>query len=311
MAELKKNEPTADVLMNSMRSMGYSFESAIADIIDNSISAKCHEVRILFPSNPLDCYVAICDDGEGMARDELFEAMRYGSNLKKNGRDLDDLGRFGLGLKSASLSQCRKLTVVSKKDGILSSFCWDLDNVMRECDWSIIEYDQSEIKKIKRCEYLDNKFSGTVVLWENFDVLQKSSGSVYSELTNYAEPVSEYLQLIFHRFLNKPQPNNLNIYVNNYRLYGLDPFLENHKKTNIRNEVIIPVIDSNGKEQKIIAQPYVLPFEKYLTKEDKKKSGGIEDYRIKQGFYIYRNKRLIIWKIESFKGSLLHEFPHW
>ena len=145
MAELKKNEPTADVLMNSMRSMGYSFESAIADIIDNSISAKCHEVRILFPSNPLDCYVAICDDGEGMARDELFEAMRYGSNLKKNGRDLDDLGRFGLGLKSASLSQCRKLTVVSKKDGILSSFCWDLDNVMRECDWSIIEYDQSEI----------------------------------------------------------------------------------------------------------------------------------------------------------------------
>ena len=84
MAELKRNEPTADVLMTSMRSMGYTFESAIADVIDNSVSAKCHEIRLKFPIDPQDCYVAICDDGEGMSKDELFDAMKYGSQLKKD-----------------------------------------------------------------------------------------------------------------------------------------------------------------------------------------------------------------------------------
>lgn len=295
MAELMRNEPTANVLMNSMRSMGYTFESAIADVIDNSISAKCHEIRLKFPIDPQDCYVAICDDGEGMSKNELFDAMKYGSQLKKDFRELDDLGRFGLGLKSASLSQCRKLTLASKKNGIISSFCWDLNNIEKQCDWSIIEYNESEISNTKFIDYLDNKESGTIVLWENFDILRKSSGSVYAELSKYQESVTNYLELIFHRYLNKSKPNNVDIYVNNYKLEGLDPFLEKHKKTNIRREMVIPVKDSLGAEQKIVVQPYVLPFQKDLSAADKKKSGGIEEYRTKQGFYIYRNERLIIW----------------
>lgn len=295
MAELKRNEPTADVLMTSMRSMGYTFESAIADVIDNSVSAKCHEIRLKFPIDPQDCYVAICDDGEGMSKDELFDAMKYGSQLKKDYRELDDLGRFGLGLKSASLSQCRKLTIASKKKGVISSFCWDLDNIEKQCDWSIIEYNDSEILNIKFIDYLDEKESGTIVLWEDFDVLRKSSGSVYAELSKYQESVANYLELIFHRYLNKPKPNNVDMYVNNHKLEGLDPFLEKHKKTNIRREMIISVKDSLGVEQKIVVQPYVLPFQKDLSAADKKKSGGIEEYRTKQGFYIYRNERLIIW----------------
>lgn len=295
MAELKRNEPTADVLMTSMRSMGYTFESAIADVVDNSVSAKCREVQIKFPIDPQDCFVAICDDGEGMSKEELFDAMKYGSQLKKDGRAIDDLGRFGLGLKSASLSQCRKLTIVSKKDGEYSAFCWDLDNIEKQCDWSIIEYNSDEIKGIRFVDYLDEKKSGTVVLWEDFDVLKKSSGSVYAELSKYQESVSNFLELIFHRYLNRPKPNNVDIYINNHKLEGLDPFLEKHKKTNIRREIIIPVKDSEGVEQKVIVQPYVLPFQKDLSAADKKKSGGIEEYRTKQGFYIYRNERLIIW----------------
>lgn len=295
MSELKRNEPTADVLMTSMRSMGYTFESAIADVIDNSVSAKCHEIRIKFPIDPQECFVAICDDGEGMNREELFDAMKYGSQMKKDNRSVDDLGRFGLGLKSASLSQCRRLTVASKKDGVISAFCWDLDNIEEQCDWSIIEYDNEEIKKIRHVDYLSSHSSGSVVLWEDFDVLKKSSGSVYAELSKYQETVANYLELIFHRFLNKPKPNGIDIYINNHQLKGLDPFLEKHKKTNIRREVIIPVKDSLGNEQKIVVQPYVLPFQKDLSSADKKLSGGIEEYRTKQGFYIYRNERLIIW----------------
>lgn len=116
MAKPVRNIPKADHLIGSMRSMGYTFESAIADIIDNSISANCQNVFLFFPTDPLHCYVSILDDGDGMSKEELLEAMRYGSTSSESVRSENDLGRFGLGLKAASLSQCRKLTVVSKKD---------------------------------------------------------------------------------------------------------------------------------------------------------------------------------------------------
>ena len=127
MSNLRENKPTADVLMLSMRAMGYSFESAIADVVDNSISAEAAKVSIRFAIDPSRLYVAICDDGYGMDSEELFDAMKYVSEQKRAGRAETDLGRFGLGLKSASLSQCRKLTVASKKNGDISALVWYLD----------------------------------------------------------------------------------------------------------------------------------------------------------------------------------------
>lgn len=295
MAEFMRNEPTADVLMMSMRSMGYSFEAAIADVVDNSVSAKCHRIDIKFPVDPQDCYIAICDDGNGMTKDELFDAMKYGSQLKKGHREENDLGRFGLGLKSASLSQCRKLTVISKKNGILSALRWDLDKIEQLKDWSIMDFSEEEISKLLFVDYLNDLESGTVVLWEDFDVLRKNSGGVYEALTKMQDDVAEYLSLIFHRYLNKPKPDTVDIYINNYHLIGLDPFLEKHKKTNVRRPITIMIKDSDGVEQKVFVQPFILPFQKDLSKADKKMSGGVEEYRTKQGFYVYRNERLIIW----------------
>lgn len=296
MATIQKNIPTADVLMTSMRSMGYTFEAAIADIIDNSISAKADTVEIKFPVDPADCYVAICDNGYGMSKDYLFDAMKYGSQMKKDYRESDDLGRFGLGLKAASLSQCKKLTVISKckSDGI-SAFCWDLDLVIDHREWELIEYNYEEIRKLRFSDYLNDKESGTIVLWEDFDILEKNTGSVYSELSKYQESTCNYLSLIFHRFLSSDRSTAFNIYINNYKLVALDPFLEKHKKTNIRRKISLPIKDSHGIERTVTVQPYILPFQKDMTSEDKKLVGGMEDYRTKQGFYIYRNERLIIW----------------
>lgn len=296
MPKFRENKPTADILMISMRSMGYSFEAAIADIVDNSISAKASKIEIKFPVEPSDSYIAVCDNGIGMNADELFDAMKYGSQLKGSERDTRDLGRFGLGLKAASLSQCRRLTVISKQNEKIASLCWDLDIIeeKKEEDWPIIEYSSNEIKDIPFSFYLDDLKQGTVVLWEKFDLIEKESGSVYHELSKYAEITANYLSLIFHRFLNR-ETNNISIYVNSYKLTGLDPFLEKHKKTNPRREIILPINDSKGIERYVRVQPYVLPFQKDLTKEDIRLIGGIEDYRTKQGFYIYRNGRLIIW----------------
>ena len=295
MDNLRENKPTADILMTSMRAMGYTFESAIADIVDNSISALARKIWIRFPIDPIDCYVAICDDGFGMNKEELFDAMKYGSEQKRDNRASNDLGRFGLGLKAASLSQCRRLTVASKKDGEISAYIWDLDVILEKKNWYMIECSANQISQIKHISWLDNLDAGTIVVWENFDVIEKSSGNVYAELSKLQESTSNYLSLIFHRYLNKSGNNKISIKINNFELSGLDPFLENHNKTNVRREIKIPIEDSNGIERMVVVQPYVLPFQKDLSAEDKKMSGGLENYRSKQGFYVYRNERLIVW----------------
>ena len=287
----KRNAPAANKLMNSMRSMGYSFNAAVADIIDNSISAHATRIDIKFPISPSDLYVAICDNGCGMNNIELEDAMKYGSDLKGDAREEDDLGRYGLGMKSASLSQCRKMTTISKKDGELSAYTWDLDYVEQKRDWFMINYSPDEVKKLKFVDYLNDLSSGTVVVWENFDFMKKNEGDVYLGLSNAEASLSSYLELIFHRYLNRNDGKQVEIWINNYKLEPLDPFLENHKKTNIRRKISIPIMDSNNVERMVTAQPFILPFQKDMTKEDKKLVGGMEDYRTKQGFYIYRNER--------------------
>lgn len=300
MADIRENRPTADVLMFSMRAMGYTFEAAIADVIDNSISADASVVELGFPTNPTERYVTISDNGTGMTAEELFDAMKYGSQLKGQNRSENDLGRFGLGLKSASLSQCRKLTVISKKNGVKSAMIWDLDIIERERDWAIMVCSPEETEALRNSAWLDGKESGTIVIWENFDILEKDIGqaSLYHELQRLQDVTAEYLALIFHRFLNRrpgEKTARVTMKVGEHTLAGLDPFLESHKKTNPRRLIEIAVPDSNGVEQYVVAQPYILPFQKDMSREDMRRIGGVENYRTKQGFYIYRNERLIIW----------------
>ena len=112
---------------------------------------------------------------------------------------------------------------------------------------------------------------------------------------DYQNSTAEYLSLTFHRFLNRTGAGKISIKINNFILTGYDPFLENHPKTTVRKAFPVPVKDKEGIERLVTVQPYVLPFQKDLSAEDKKISGGVENYRSKQGFYIYRNERLIVW----------------
>lgn len=290
MPNVVKNEPTANILMISMRAIGYTFESAMADILDNSISACANSIQMIFPRNDRDYYLAICDNGYGMTSDELFNAMRYGSDLKGENRLSTDLGRFGLGLKSASLSQVRKLTVVSKKNNKISAYCWDLDYIQEINEWSIIEYIDKEIETIKNVEYLDNIESGTIVIWEKFDFIEKRGNNVFLELDKKKEEIYKYVSLIFHRYIE----TGIIFKINNRVIDAIDPFLREHNKTKEGRKVEL-IIEENKIENKISVTPYILPFQKDMTREDNKKVGGIENYKSKQGFYIYRGRRLIIW----------------
>lgn len=292
----RKNIPQANHLMGSMRSMGYTFESALADIIDNSISAECREVRLQFPKDALHCFVSILDDGYGMSSEELFNAMRYGSSASEDERSAEDLGRFGLGLKAASLSQCKKLTVVSKQDDSISALSWDYDYILKHKDWLVIELSDEEIAKVPSAQSLFEQKSGTLVVWENFDIIEKSSnGQVYAALCDYKDKIIKHLALIFHRYIDAPKKEKVTMYLNNHKISALDPFLEGHPKTTRKKEIDIAINDSNDVERHVMVQPVVLPFYKDLSESDKNKLGGVESLKTKQGFYVYRNRRLIIW----------------
>lgn len=281
----KESIPFAPMLIESMRSLGYSFESAIADIIDNSISAKASKIDLFLPPNE-NPYLIIFDNGTGMDAKEIEEAMRYGSKNPLDKRTKNDLGRFGLGLKSASLSQCRKLTVVSKKNKKVAAFSWDLDYIKNSQSWNIIGYDIDEIKKLPRMELFDNVDSGTYVLLQEFDRVKSSTKDLSKTLTENMIKTEEHLSLVFHRYLE----GKINIYINNLKVEPKDPFLTKHKKTQSKREQSFTIDGS-----KITVKPYILPYINYLTKEDIKKVGSKERLRNEQGFYIYRNKRLIIW----------------
>ena len=277
--------------------MGYSFESAVADVIDNSISAHATFVKVLFPTNPLEpTAVGILDDGEGMSDEKLFEAMRYGSMASETERNEDDLGRFGLGMKAASLSQCRNLTVVSYSKGKRSAYTWDYNYIQEKENWIIQELTSQEIDKLPYASQIAEQTKGTLVIWSDFDILSKASdGQVYETLVDLKISLDKALALIFHRFLSATGSAKLKIQINNQGVKPLDPFLERHPKTSSKKERTIAINDSEGVERLIHVKPFVLPFATDLSDNDKKLIGGIENLRTKQGFYVYRNNRLIIW----------------
>lgn len=301
-----ENPPIANYLMGSMRFMGYSFSDAVADVIDNSISANAQNIRVLFPTTPdVKPYVCILDDGHGMCDMELFKAMCYGSQSNEKDRAENDLGRFGLGMKSASLSQCKKMTVISKKDGQTSSYRWDFDEVSKktsEGKWYVLKLSADELKEQPCIEKLDSQKTGTLVIWEEFDVISKASnGRVFESLTRHLNELSEHLSLIYHRFMRE---DKIHFYINYGEIKPKDPFLES-RSTLTHPTINQPLYDSQGRRHIIRITPYKLPFITEMSDDEQALIGGAENMSKMQGYYIYRSKRLI--KYGTWFGLARHE----
>jgi hypothetical protein len=282
--------PSASDLLESMRALGYSFESALADLIDNSLSADAHRVDVRF--SPYESpYVAILDDGWGMTPDELTAAMRHGSRDPRLPRDVKDLGRFGLGLKTASLSQCRRLTVATLKEGVLSARRWDLDHVARRQDWMLLQLNEDEAKSLPLVADLLAQGHGTVVLWEEFDRLAAAERSLERALGDRMDLARGHLSLVFHRFINPPiGTRSVAMSINRNPLDAVDPFLATHKATQA-----LPIEDFIVEGERVIVAPFILPHLSKLSGADLQLAGGEDGLRRNQGFYIYRSRRLISW----------------
>ena len=273
-----------------MRALGYSFEAALADLIDNSLSADARRIEVHF--SPYDSpYVAILDDGCGMSPDEATAAMRHGSRDPRLARDAQDLGRFGLGLKTASLSQCRRLTVVTLKEGVLSARRWDLDHVARRQDWMLLQIQGAELETLPLVAELRGLGHGTVVLWQEFDRLAASERTIERALGDRMDLARDHLSLVFHRFLNPPPGTRaVAMSINRNPLGSVDPFLTTHKATQA-----LPIEDFLVEGERVVVAPFILPHLSKLHAADLQLAGGEIGLRRNQGFYIYRNRRLISW----------------
>ena len=199
----KKVEPSAARLIESLRDTGYTVATSVADIVDNSVAAGASKVEIFldydFGGN---LYLWIADNGSGMSDDELESAMQYGSPKRP---DPKSLGKFGMGLKTASTSFCRKLSVITKKNGLTSLRQWDLDVVQKKNDWILMEPSIDEFEEPN--EFLnslsDNK-SGTIVIWEKVDRLLRVNKDKASkdELNKLIEQLEQHLSGVFFNFLD-------------------------------------------------------------------------------------------------------------
>lgn len=277
-------------LIESMRAFGYSVEAAIADIIDNSLSANARLIQVGYDASESP-YVAVLDDGDGMAPSELTNAMRHGSANPSDTRKAGDLGRFGLGLKTASLSQCRNLTVVSKRDGTVSARRWDLDFVQETHRWLVVVPRPDELRGLPLYGKLEAQTSGTLVLWQDLDRLTAGSRDPQREMTARMAPLLEHLALVFHRFRQaEAGAPAVAITVNGQHLPPRDPFLAgNHFRQALETQTIR---DERGE---IVVAPFVLPPISKLSMEEIELAGGRDGLRGTQGFYVYRNRRLVIW----------------
>lgn len=273
-----------------LRNIGYNFQTALADIMDNSISADAKNIYILSNPDFTEPYVAIYDDGHGMGRRELENAMTLGSDREDKEDSQIELGRFGLGLKSASFSQCLKLTVVSKKYSKVNAMRYDLDKIENSNKWVLDILDDKEIKTLPEVDRIYKGESGTLVIWQKFDKIEEESKSFKDSFITTIGSAKKHVEFVFHRFYN-----DINFEFNGHKIEKRDPFLSEFPQSQKGRTQEIPI---NG--YKIIVTPFVLPYANSLTEEHKKMLGNPKSIYDDQGFYIYRNKRLIIW------GSWLH-----
>ena len=280
--------PYAAALIEGHRDFGYSLETALADVIDNSISAGAKTVQLV-ANTAIDApVIIIADDGCGMSELELIEAMRLGSKNPKDQRAADDLGRFGLGLKSASFSQCRSLTVITRSNAKTSCARWDLDRVSQRNDWSLELLDHLEA--IPGYELLQE--TGTVVIWQQLDRLtggyEEDRSKRISHMNREVNLAERHLRLVFHRFLDGRNPK-LRLSLNGRPLQPIDPMAASHPSTQKDPEEVLLLSKGN-----VRIQCYTLPHHKKMSPDEWDEIGGPEGHLKSQGIYVYRENRLII-----------------
>jgi hypothetical protein len=276
-------------MMEALRGLGYSTAAALADIVDNSISASASEVSIDFAWEGPASRVTVLDNGKGMDDAALESAMRLGDKSPLDEREPGDLGRFGLGLKTASFSQCRRLTVASiSKDGAPCCLRWDLDALAARPDEGWLLFEGAAPGSDRHLAPLAGARSGTLVLWECMDRIV-TAGYDADHFLTLIDAVEKHLAMVFHRLLQGPKPR-LRLWINDRRVAPWDPFMSGHP-AKLWNSPVERKATSAGQVE---IECHVLPHKDRLGNDEYEVAGGPEGWTSQQGFYVYRNERLLL-----------------
>ena len=280
-------------VMEGLRDTGYDFNTALADLVDNSIAAFATVVKVkidMDPDGEVRLYIA--DNGCGMNMEGLKNAMRYGSARRA---DASSLGKFGLGLKTASTAFCRCLSVLSKDNECdYHKVQWDLDEVCQRNEWELLtpEIDDDEIDIL---EDVSDGGQGTLVIWEKVDRLMKNykyDSSRRNAFDKIVDKLRQHFGMVYQRFLDKSfEGQHIDLYVNEELVEPWDPFCRDEANTKILAEENVKVELDNGKSSSFKVTAYLLPrvdqFSSSIAKAKAKISNDLE------GFYVYRENRLI------------------
>ena len=280
--------PEAASMIETFRAIGYNLETAVADILDNSITAGAKNIYIERIWDGGKTIITIKDDGLGMNSEDIVEAMRPGAQNPLDSRGINDLGRFGLGMKTASFSQCRKLTVISKKAGYHSAYwTWDLDYVAVTHKWELIRWAPD-----KFITALDEQASGTLIIWTDLDRVIPPSTSAddivaKQKFSDAWARVKSHIAMTFHRFIEN---SDVTIYWGENPIEAWNPFCPDEKKTQS-----FPTENLYFGNNKAEVKGYILTHKNNFSSEQKyKEAEGINGYPAAQGFYVYRGKRLLL-----------------
>ena len=280
-------EPRPAALIESLRAFGYTPEAAIADLIDNSIAAGSKNVALEFYWAGSESFIAITDDGKGMTSEILTSAMRPGDRSPLEERSPKDLGRFGLGLKTASFSQCRELTVGSRARGASTAIRrWDLDYVGSVGQWRLLTTPPAELDFETRVPS-----RGTLVLWTRLDRIvgdvDVDDAEAHDRFLRLADRVRQHLAMTFHRFLEGPR--RLRFTINGAPIAPWDPFMTKEAATQV-----LPAEPLTVDGQHVVVRPYVLPHRSKLSTAAQRDGAGLKGWNGQQGFYVYRNNRILV-----------------
>lgn len=284
--------PDAKMLLASLRSVGYTEEAAIADIVDNSISSGATKVQLYFDWD--NRRIIISDNGKGMGSEELLNSMKIGCADPSILRQKNDLGRFGMGMKTASFSIGKKLLVISKKDFVSTNAEWNLEYVTNKNKWEILLHSREEeseiVNSIKEQVEFSQWKNGTTVILSMLDRLIDNNNLSKSKAKFYKtiKKIKAHLAMIFHRFIEE---DNIELYVNGNLLDSWNPYVRHNPAT---MELSCEEISDGGNTMFI--QPYILPHKNKFEDEGAyNKAGGVKGWMGQQGFYVYRNRRLIVY----------------
>ena len=284
--------PKADVLMESLRATGYSLPDAVSDLIDNSITASARNIWLKFHWSGSDSWASVMDDGQGMSEQELVKAMRIGSRSPMENRDPSDLGRYGLGMKTASISHARSLTVASRNDPKqpIRARRWDLDHLAETGDWQLLRVSPEKVPEIASSGF-DRLDRGTLVLWKCLDRLVGPSSvgdaQTMRQFHEALNDVESHVAMVFHRFMTGSR--SVAIQINGQPITPWDPFLTDQSTTQR-----MPSESVGTSKGKVIVTPFVLPHHTHVPEALYRVAAGPAGWNAQQGFYVYRNRRLLM-----------------